>query len=63
MVQSLVVTMKHYEQTLMKAALKKNKNLLLQALMIHPLIPSYKIAKALLEDVLEINYNHLPKYE
>jgi len=63
MVQSLAVTMKHYEQTLMKAALTRNKNLLLQALMIHPLIPSYNIAKALLEDVLEINHNYLPKYE
>jgi 6-phospho-beta-glucosidase len=63
MVQSLAVTMKHYEQTLMKAALTRNKNLLLQALMIHPLIPSYNIAKALLEDVLEINQNYLPKYK
>jgi len=62
MVQPLAVTMKHYEQMLMKAALTKNKNLLLQALMIHPLIPSYKIAKALLEEVLEINNNYLPKY-
>jgi 6-phospho-beta-glucosidase len=63
MAQALSVTMKHYEQMLMKAALTKNKNLLLQALMIHPLIPSYKIAKALLEDVLETNNIHLPKYE
>jgi len=63
MVQSLAVTLKQYEQMLMRAALTKNKNLLLQALMIHSLIPSYKIATALLEDVLKINSNHLPKYE
>jgi 6-phospho-beta-glucosidase len=55
MAQALTKTMKHYEQMLMKAAISNNKNLMLKALMIHPLIPSYNIAKTLLEDVLEIN--------
>ena len=58
--RSLIVTMKHYETTLIEAARARDRRLLLQALLIHPLIGSYGLATALLDDVLAANRAFLP---
>jgi len=54
-VRSLVISLKAYEDMLIDASFNKDKNQLLKALIMHPLIPSYDIAKPLLEDVLKVN--------
>jgi 6-phospho-beta-glucosidase len=58
--RSLIVTMKHYEMTLFEAARTRDRRLLLNALMIHPLIGSYSLAEPLLRDVLDQNRAFVP---
>lgn len=58
--RSLIVTMKDYETTLIKAAMASDRTAFLTALMIHPLIGSYSLAQPLLADVLEHNARYLP---
>lgn len=60
--RGLVVTMKEYERLTIEAAQKRDRGLLLKALIIHPLIPSFDVAKALLQDVLEVNSPYLPEF-
>lgn len=61
-IQGLAVTMKQYERILIEAARTRDKRLLLTALLIHPLTPSFDDAQAILEDVLETNHAFLPEY-
>jgi 6-phospho-beta-glucosidase len=58
-VRPLVNALKAYEDMLIDASCNKDKNQLLKALIMHPLIPSYDIAKSLLEDVLKVNEPYL----
>lgn len=58
--RSLIITMKHYETTLIEGARRRDRRLLLHALMIHPLIGSHTLAAPLLDDVLEQNRAFLP---
>jgi 6-phospho-beta-glucosidase len=60
--RGLVITMKQYERIAIEAVQKRDHTLLLRALMIHPLIPSFDVAKSLLQDVLEINKAFLPVF-
>jgi 6-phospho-beta-glucosidase len=59
MAKPLVVSLKAYEDMLIDGALNRNEEQLLRSLVMHPLIPSYGIAKDLLEDVLKINQPYL----
>jgi 6-phospho-beta-glucosidase len=61
--RGLVVTMKCYERMAIEAAQRRDRTLLLHALMIHPLIFSYNIAAPLLEDVLATNADFLPDWK
>jgi len=58
--RSLITTMKHYETTLIEGARRRDRRLLLHALMIHPLIGSHSLAVPLLEDILAGNREFLP---
>lgn len=57
--RALVITMKSYEKSLVKAAEENSVSGLLKALMIHPLIGSYHVSRDLLSDVLKINRPYL----
>ncbi len=60
--RGLVVTMKQYERVLIEAAIARDQRLLRQALLIHPLMPSYDRAQALLTDILTITREYAPGY-
>ena len=60
--RGLVVTMKQYERVLIEAAIARDHRLLMQSLIIHPLMPSYEGAKALLADVLAITREYAPGF-
>lgn len=62
-VRPLVIALKAYEDMLIDASFNKNKNQLLKALIMHPLIPSYDVAKDLLEDVIKVNAPYLDWFE
>lgn len=57
----LVVTMKAYERMCIKAAKKRDKTLLWEAMLMHPLIGCHSIAKPMLEDCLELNRSYIPE--
>lgn len=56
----LVITMKAYERMGIEGAKKRDKSLLLKAMLMHPLIGCYSIAKPLLDDCLEANSCYIP---
>jgi 6-phospho-beta-glucosidase len=62
-IRGLLQVVKAYEELTVKAAVEGNKNVALQALTIHPLVGSAKVAKQLLEDILEQNKEYLPQFK
>ena len=60
---ALASSVKAYEQQAIEAAVKGNYGLALQALVANPLIPSAKVAKLILDDILEQNANYLPQFQ
>jgi 6-phospho-beta-glucosidase len=58
--KALVYTMKQYERALFEAALNRDKNKLLNAMLINPLFGSEHLSRAVLGDVLEANAEYLP---
>jgi len=58
--RSLAIAIKDYERMLIKAAKKRDKAGMLRAMMTHPLLNCYSVAKPLLDDCLEINRAFLP---
>lgn len=61
--KALVITMKDYERMGIEAAMKRDRKLFLKAMMMHPLIGCYSIAKPLLDDCLRINRQYIPEIE
>jgi 6-phospho-beta-glucosidase len=59
-VWGLIASVKNYEQLAVEAAVHGDKNLALQALLAHPLVREYDIAKPLLEELLAANQAFLP---
>ena len=51
----LIQTMKQYERLAAKAIVEKNADLAVEALMVHPLVNSYSLAKSLVKEYLETN--------
>ena len=47
---------------LAKAAITGNKKLALEALVAHPLVRDYDVAKPLLEEMLEAHKEYLPQF-
>jgi 6-phospho-beta-glucosidase len=52
---------KAYEQLTIQAAVEKSYHLALRALSIHPLVPSFEIAKLILDDYIEQHGDYFPK--
>jgi len=55
----LIRRVKSYERYAARAIVKKDKKLALYALMLHPLVNSYSIAKSLLDEYLELNKDYI----
>jgi 6-phospho-beta-glucosidase len=58
----LVQQVKAYERLAVKAAIEGDRDVALKALLANPLIAQYKIAKPLLDALLEANRQHLPRF-
>ena len=59
--RSVAIALKDYDQIAIEGAMKRDKQLLLNAMIVHPLIADYDIAIPLLEDILEINKDYIPE--
>lgn len=57
----LIKSVKAYERLTIKAAVENSYNTALKALMLHPLVPGYDIAKNILDDYLEQHGDYFPK--
>lgn len=58
----LISAVKTYETLAVEAAISGDKNKALQALMAHPLVGDYDIAKPLLDEMLEAHKMYLPQF-
>jgi len=61
-VWGLIAAVKNYEQLTVEAALTGCRETALAALVAHPLVRDYDIAKPLLAELLEANKNYLPQF-
>ena len=59
-IRGLVQAVKAYESLTVQAAVEGSKRIALQALMAHPLVPSWSVATALLADLLAANRPWIP---
>jgi 6-phospho-beta-glucosidase len=59
-IRGLIQSVKAYESLTVEAAVQGSKRIALQALMAHPLVPSWSVAQPLLDDLLEANRPWLP---
>jgi 6-phospho-beta-glucosidase len=59
-VRGLVQAVKAYESLTVQAAVEGSKRIAMQALMMHPLTPSWEVAKPMLEELLAANKPWLP---
>jgi 6-phospho-beta-glucosidase len=59
-IRGLIQSVKAYESLTVEAAVRGSKRFALQALMAHPLVPSWSVAQPLLNDLLEANRPWLP---
>jgi len=62
-IRGLVQLVKTYEQLTIQAAIHGDYDAALQALTIHPLVPSSHIAQKLLDDILRENADFLPAFQ
>jgi len=58
----LIKTVKSYQELTVRAAMDGDYDLALQALVIHPLVASYRKAKSVLDDLIEANNDYLPQF-
>lgn len=61
-VVGLISAVKNYEQLTVEVALTGNKDTALKALLAHPLVREYDIAKPLLDEMLETHKKYLPQF-
>jgi 6-phospho-beta-glucosidase len=61
-IRGLLQAVKSYEELTVEAGAKGSRKLALQALTAHPLVPSFTVAKGLLDRILEANADHLPQF-
>ena len=57
----LIKSVKAYERLTIQAAVDKSYDTALKALMLHPLVPGYEIAKNILDDYLDQHGDYFPK--
>ncbi|ULL15827.1 6-phospho-beta-glucosidase [Paenibacillus sp. H1-7] len=61
-VKGLTAAVKTYERLAIDAAVQGSRELALQALVHHPLVPSVRVAKLMLDDLLEAHKRYLPAF-
>ena len=61
-IRGLLHAVKAYEELAVKAGVEGDRTAALQALVAHPLIPSFTVAKGLLDRILEANAEYLPQF-
>lgn len=61
-IRGLVQLVKTYEQLTIKAGVYGDRETALQALTLHPLVPSSTVAKAMLDDLISANLDFLPQF-
>jgi 6-phospho-beta-glucosidase len=61
-VKGLIHAVKTYERLTIEAAVAGDRSIALQAMASHPLVPSVKVAKVLLDEMLEKNKPYLPAF-
>lgn len=61
-IYGLIQAVKAYEELACEAGVKGDYDLALQALTVHPLVPSANIAKILLDEILLTNKDYLPQF-
>jgi 6-phospho-beta-glucosidase len=59
-IRGLIQSVKAYESLTVEAAVKGSRQLAIQALMSHPLVPTWDVAKPLMEQLLKANRPWLP---
>jgi 6-phospho-beta-glucosidase len=59
-IRGLIQAVKAYESLTVQAAVEGSRHVAMQALMAHPLIPSWEVAKPLMEEMLAANRSWLP---
>ncbi len=62
-ISGLMQHVKAYEVMAVEAGVYGDRSKALQALANHPLVPSVRVAKQLLEDLLSLNIDHLPQFK
>ncbi|WP_239615715.1 6-phospho-beta-glucosidase [Cohnella mopanensis] len=60
--KGLIHAVKTYERLTIEAAITGDRGIALQAMASHPLVPSVKVAKAMLDEMLEQNKPYLPAF-
>lgn len=60
--KGLIQAVKTYERLTIEAAITGDRSIALQAMASHPLVPSVKVAKILLDEMLECNKQYLPAF-
>ena len=61
-IEGLMHAVKAYEELTIEAAIRGSREMALKALLIHPLVPSFDVAKKILNDLLEAHKKYLPKF-
>ncbi len=62
-VRGLIEAVKAYEMLTIQAAVTGDRRIALQALMTHPLVPSFEVARSLLAALLAEHADYLPQFE
>ncbi|AFK85146.1 MULTISPECIES: 6-phospho-beta-glucosidase [Thermoanaerobacterium] len=62
-IRGLMQSVKAYEELTIEAGVTGNYYTALQALTIHPLVPSSTVAKKILDDIIRENIDYLPQYK
>jgi len=61
-IRSLCQTAKAWESWTVKAGVTGSRRAALMAMLVNPLVPSFDVARALLDDMLEANREYLPQF-
>jgi 6-phospho-beta-glucosidase len=61
-IRGLIQAVKAYEELTIQAAITGDRDTARLALMAHPLVPSWDVACALLDDLLATNRAYLPQF-
>ena len=60
--EGLVLSIKEYERLTLEAAVTGNRERAVEALTVHPLVPSYRVAKQLVDEYLKELSPWLPQF-